>query len=64
MPAFGPIASHAISALPDFLINSLSAVFTGTVTYEAVPFAPYRQLINGQARLAYAMELNLRAVRL
>lgn len=64
MLSFGPISSSAISALPDYLLSSLSAVFVGTVTYEAVPFSPYRQLVDlsGQ-RIVYAVELKIRAVR-
>lgn len=60
---FGPISSSAISALPDYLVNSLSVIFTGTVTYEAVPFSPYLQLVNGPTRIVYTMELPYRAVR-
>lgn len=63
MLGFGPISSSAVSALPDYLLNSLSAAFTGTVTYEAAPFSPYQQLITGGRRMAYSIELSLRAVR-
>lgn len=63
MLGFAPISSSAISALPDYLLNVLSAAFTGTVTYEAAAFTPYQQLINGAARIIYTMELNFRVVR-
>jgi hypothetical protein len=63
MLGFGPISSSAISALPDYLLNTLSVVFTGTVTYEATPFSPYLQLVNSGVHLAYSMELSVRAVR-
>ena len=63
MLSFGPVSSSAVSALPDYLLNSLSAAFAGTVTYEAVPFTPYQQLLVSRARVAYSLELSLRAVR-
>lgn len=63
MISFGPISSSAISALPDFLLNTLSIAFTADATYDALPFSPYLQLINGQARIVYGLELNLRVVR-
>lgn len=63
MLGFGPISSSAISALPDYLINAFSVTLFGTVTYEAYPFSPYLQLLNGTARIIYTMELNYRAVR-
>jgi hypothetical protein len=64
MIAAGPIASTAIASVPDALLNKLSASFVGTVTYQALPFSPYLQLVNqpGQ-RVLYVVELNLRAVR-
>jgi hypothetical protein len=64
MPSFGPISSAAIAALPDYLLNTPSIAFTADVIYAAVPYSPYLQLVNGQGRrIAYALELNLRAVR-
>lgn len=63
MLCFGPIASSANAALPDYLLNALSATFLGSVTYQAAPFSPYLQLVNGQARIVYTMEMNYRAVR-
>lgn len=63
MLAFGPISSSAISALPDYLLNAFSATFSGLVTYEAYPFTPYQQLINGTSRVIYTLELSYRAVR-
>lgn len=63
MQGFGPISSSAVSALPDYLLNSLSASFAGLVTYEAGPFSPYQQLITGGRRMSYSIELSLRAVR-
>ncbi len=63
MLGFGPISSSAISALPDYLLNVLSATFVGLVTYEAAAFTPYQQLVNGVPRIIYTMELNFRAVR-
>jgi hypothetical protein len=63
MLGFGPISSSAISALPDYLLSALSIVFTGEVIYEAVPASPYVLFVNGETRKAYAIELNLRAVR-
>lgn len=63
MLGFGPISSSAVTALPDYLLNTLSASFTGTVTYESVPFSPYSQLILSGVRMAYSIELSLRAVR-
>jgi hypothetical protein len=63
MLALGPISSRAIAALPDSLINALLAGFTARVTYEAVPFSPYLQLVNSQGtRIVYTLELNIRAV--
>lgn len=63
MLGFGPISSSAISALPDYLLNSLSILFTGTVTYEAVPYSPYLQLVGGSQQIAYSLELPFRNVR-
>lgn len=64
MLCFAPTASAAISALPDYLLNALSATFSGIVTYEALPYSPYSALVNGEgARIVYAVSLNLRAVR-
>jgi len=63
MLSFGPISSSAISSLPDFLLNSFSASFRGVVTYQASPFSPYRQLVNGAGRIVYTMELSYRPVR-
>jgi hypothetical protein len=64
MLGFGPISSSAISALPDYLTNTLSVSFAGVVTYEATAFSPYEALVNtsGQ-RICYAVKLNFRAVR-
>lgn len=63
MLGFGPIASSAIAALPDFLTNTLSLAFVGTVTWEAAPFSPYRALLTSGSRIVYTMELNVRTVR-
>lgn len=63
MLGFGPVSSSAISALPDYLLNNLSVVFIGTVTYQCSPNSPYLQLVTGSVRLAYSMELSVRAVR-
>jgi hypothetical protein len=63
MLGFGPISSSAVSALPDYLLNVLTAIFIGTVTYEASAFTPYQQLVNGAGRIIYTLELNFRAVR-
>lgn len=65
MLGFGAISSSAISALADDLLNpNFSAVFAGSVTYEAQPYLPYVQFVNGQGtRIAYAIELSVRAVR-
>lgn len=63
MLGFGPISSRAISALPSFLATTLSLAFTGTVTWEAAPFSPYRALLTEGSRVVYTMELNVRTVR-
>lgn len=63
MLSFGPISSSAIAALPDYLLSVVSVLFVGTVTYTAIPYSPYLALVNGPTRIAYAMELDIRAVR-
>lgn len=63
MLGFSPIASAPIAALPDELTTVLSASFTGTVTFTALPFDPYRALLTSGNLTVVTVEINLRAVR-
>ena len=58
-----PIAASAIASLPDYLLNMPAGAFIGVVTYEASPLSPYVQLVSAQQRLAYTVEISIRAVR-
>lgn len=63
MLGFQPIASAPIAALSDELTTVLSASFTGTVTFSALPFSPYQALLTSGNLTVVTVEINLRAVR-
>lgn len=58
-----PIAAAAICALPDYLLNTPAGAFIGTATYEAVARSAYQQLVSTEIKLAYTVEISIRAVR-
>jgi hypothetical protein len=64
MLAFAPLSSAALSALPDYLTTPPGGAFTGSVIYEAVATSAYMQFVSGSnERIAYTVEISLRAVR-